>query len=218
MPEVDGIEMCKMLQKNEQTKHIPIVLLTAKNSTRSKILGLESGAIEFINKPFNTNELLLKINNIIVSTEHIISNLKKEIINNPDINVSKSNDDLFLENLITAINSKIEDPNFRVEDLSEALNMSYSALYRKCQALTGEGLVELVRLLRLKKAAIVIAKYGYSISEAAYISGFNDPKYFSKCFKKQFGKTPNTFKKEAIQMGSDNYLKKYKLDVSVIKK
>jgi len=218
MPEVNGIEMCKMLQKNEQTKHIPIVLLTAKNSTRSKILGLESGAIEFINKPFNTNELLLKINNIIVSTEHIISNLKKEIINNPAINVSKSNDDIFLENLITAINSKIEDPNFRVEDLSEALSMSYSVIYRKCQAITGEGLVELVRILRLKKAAVVIAKYGYSISEAAYVSGFNDPKYFSKCFKKQFGKTPNTFKKEAIQMGSENYLKKYKLDVSVIKK
>lgn len=218
MPEVDGIEMCKMLQKNQLTKHIPIVLLTAKNSIKSKIIGLESGAIEFINKPFNTNELLLKINNIIVSTEHIISNLKKEIISSPDINVNKSNDDLFLENLITAINSKIEDPNFRVEDLSEALNMSYSVLYRKCQALTGEGLVELVRILRLKKAAVVIAKYGYSISEAAYVSGFNDPKYFSKCFKKQFGKTPNTFKKEAIQIGSDKYLKKYKLDVSVIKK
>ncbi|UMB60283.1 response regulator [Lutibacter sp. A80] len=217
MPEVDGIEMCKMLQENKLTKHIPIILLTAKNSTKSKILGLESGAIEFINKPFNTNELLLKINNIIVSTEHIISNLKKEIINNPTINVDKSNDDIFLENLITAINSKIEDPNFRVEDLSEALSMSYSTLYRKCQALTGEGLVELVRLLRLKKAAIVIAKYGYSISEAAYISGFNDPKYFSKCFKKHFGKTPNTFKKEALQIGSEKYLKKYKLDVSIIK-
>jgi signal transduction histidine kinase/ligand-binding sensor domain-containing protein/AraC-like DNA-binding protein len=218
MPEVDGIEMCKMLQKNELTKHIPIVLLTAKNSTKSKILGLESGAIEFINKPFNTNELILKINNIIASTEHIISNLKKEIINNPAINVSKSNDDIFLENLITAINSKIEDPNFRVEDLSDALGMSYSVLYRKCQALTGEGLVELVRILRLKKAAVVIAKYGYSISEAAYVSGFNDPKYFSKCFKKQFDKTPNTFKKEAMQMGSEKYLKKYKLDVSIIKK
>ncbi|UMB52404.1 response regulator [Lutibacter sp. A64] len=218
MPEVDGIEMCKMLQKNELTKHIPIVLLTAKNSTKSKILGLESGAIEFINKPFNTNELLLKINNIIVSTEHIISNLKKEIINNPTINVNKSNDDIFLENLITAINARIEDPNFRVEDLSEALSMSYSTLYRKCQALTGEGLVELVRLLRLKKAAIVIAKYGYSISEAAYISGFNDPKYFSKCFKKYFGKTPNTFKKEAVEMGSENYLKKHNLDAGIIKK
>ncbi len=96
--------------------------------------------------------------------------------------------------------------------------MSYSTLYRKCQALTGEGLVELVRILRLKKAAIVIAKYGYSISEAAYISGFNDPKYFSKCFKKYFGKTPNTFKKEAVEMGSENYLKKHNLDAGIIKK
>ncbi|WP_298265682.1 two-component regulator propeller domain-containing protein [uncultured Lutibacter sp.] len=212
MPELDGIEMCTLLQKDKLTKHIPIVLLTAKNSTKSKILGLKSGAIEFINKPFNTNELLLKINNIIKSTEHIISNFKKEVISNPEINIDKSNDDIFLENLIAAINSKIENPNFKMEELAEALNVSYSVLYRKCQALTGEGLVDLVRLLRLKKAAIVIAKYGYSISEAAYISGFNDPKYFSKCFKKHFGKTPNTFKKEALQTGSENYLKKYKLD------
>ncbi|MEN8187482.1 MAG: two-component regulator propeller domain-containing protein [Bacteroidota bacterium] len=212
MPEMDGIEMCKKIQNDKLIKHIPIVLLTAKNSTKSKILGLESGAIEFINKPFNTNELLLKINNIISSTEQIISNFRKEIINTPEININKSNDDIFLENLIRAINEKIEDPNFKMEELAEALNVSYSVLYRKCQAITGKGLIDLVRLLRLKKAAIVIGKYGYSITEAAYVSGFNDPKYFSKCFKKQFGSSPNVFKKEAAAMGSENYLKKYKLD------
>ena len=211
MPKLDGIEMCKSLQKTPQTKHIPVVLLTAKNSTNSKIAGLESGAIEFINKPFNTNELLLKIKNIISSTEHIISKFKNEIIRNPEININKTQDEAFLENLVGVINSKIEDPNFKMEELADALHISYSVLYRKCLALTGNGLVDLVRFIRLKKAAVVIAKYGYTISEAAYLSGFNDPKYFSKCFKKQFGKAPNTFKKEAQEIGSEIYLKKHKL-------
>jgi len=212
MPKIDGIEMCKMLQNDQLTKHIPIVLLTAKNSTNAKLLGLKSGAIEFINKPFNTSELLLKINNIITSTEHILTKYKKESISHPKINIEKSQDDVFLENLVSAIHSNIENPNFKMEELADLLHMSYSALYRKCIAVTGQSLVDFVRLLRLKKAAIVIAKYGYSISEAAFMSGFNDPKYFSKCFKKQFDKTPNTFKKEAQLAGSEVYLNKYKLN------
>lgn len=211
MPEVDGIEMCNLLQNDSLTKHIPVIILTAKNSTLSKISSLESGAIEFINKPFNTNELVLKIKNIIKSTEHIISNFRKESLQNPEIKISKSNNDIFLENLIAAINAKIENPNFKMEELADSLNISYSALYRKCQALTGESLIDLVRQIRLKKAAIVIAKYGYSISEAAYVSGFNDPKYFSKCFKKQYGKSPNVFKREANEMGYKAYLELYKL-------
>jgi len=213
MPKLDGLEMTKLLQNDVLTKHIPIVLLTAKNTTNSKIIGLQSGAIEFINKPFDTKELLLKLNNIMVSTEHIISKFKKEIISQPAINIDKSQDDVFLENLIAVINSKLENPNFKMEELADALHMSYSVLYRKCNSLTNKSLVDLVRFLRLKKAAIVIAKYGYSVADAAYVSGFNDPKYFSKCFKKNFEKTPNSFKKEAQEMGSEACLKKYKLDV-----
>ena len=90
--------------------------------------------------------------------------------------------------------------------------MSYSSLYRKCQSLTGQTLVDFVRLMRLKKGAILITKYGHTISEVAYMIGFNDPKYFSKCFKKQFGITPNTFKKEAQETGYELYFKKHKLD------
>ena len=213
MPKLDGLEMTKLLQNDLLTKHIPIVLLTAKNNTNSKIVGLQSGAIEFINKPFDTKELLLKLNNIMMATEHIISKFKKELISQPAINIEKSQDDVFLENLVAVINSKLENPNFKMEELADALHMSYSVLYRKCHGLTNKSLVDLVRFLRLKKAAIVIAKYGYSVADAAYVSGFNDPKYFSKCFKKNFEMTPNAFKKEAQEMGSEACLKKYKLDV-----
>ncbi|MBD0833242.1 hybrid sensor histidine kinase/response regulator transcription factor [Aestuariibaculum sediminum] len=212
MPKMDGIEMCMMLQEDPLTKHIPVVMLTAKNSTNAKISGLKSGAIEYINKPFNTNELLLKIKNIISSKEHIISKYRKEIITSPDIDTEKTQDEIFLENMTNIINAKLNDEGFKIEDLAESLNMSYSSLYRKCQALTGKSLVDYIRLIRLKRAAILITKYGYTISESAFAVGFNDPKYFSKCFKKQYEKSPKEFAKEAEKIGVDNYLKKHNLE------
>ncbi|GAA4299551.1 two-component regulator propeller domain-containing protein [Aestuariibaculum suncheonense] len=212
MPKMDGIEMCAMLQEDTLTKHIPVIMLTAKNSTNSKISGLKSGAIEYINKPFNTNELLLKVKNIISSKEHIISKYRKEIISSPEIDTEKTQDEIFLENMTSIINAKLNDDGFKIEDLAESLNMSYSSLYRKCQALTGKNLVDYIRLIRLKRAAVLITKFGYSISEAAFAVGFNDPKYFSKCFKKQYDKSPKEFSKEAEKIGIDNYLKAHSLE------
>ena len=212
MPKLDGIEMCKKLQNNSLTKHIPLILLTAKNSTNSKISGLKSGAIEYISKPFNTNELLLKVKNIITSNEHIVSKYRKETINRPEILLDKSQDEIFLEKLVSNVNLRLDDSNFKLEELADSLNMSYSRLYRKCQSLTGTSLIDFVRLLRLKKGAILLTKYGYNISETAFKTGFNDPKYFSKCFKKQFKKTPGDFKKEAQKTDVNLYLKKYSID------
>ncbi|TXD48182.1 ATP-binding protein [Polaribacter sp. IC073] len=212
MPDLDGIAMCKKLQEDHLTKHIPVILLTAKNSTNSKILGLKSGAIEYINKPFNTNELLLKIQNILVSKEHIISKYRKEVISRPEVSLEKSQDEIFLENLVANINLRFEDSKFKMEELAVSLNMGYSSLYRKCHALTGHSLVDFVRILRLKKAAILITKLGYTVSETAFMTGFNDPKYFSKCFKKQFKKNPMDFKSEAQKIGVNEYLSKYKVE------
>ncbi|WP_299396663.1 ATP-binding protein [uncultured Gelidibacter sp.] len=211
MPELDGIEMSKKLQEDPLTKHIPVILMTAKNSTDSKIEGLKSGAIEYIKKPFNTNELLLKIQNILISREYIISKYRKEVISRPEDFIEKSQDELFLESLVANINLRLEDSNFKMEDLVDPLNMSYSSIYRKCQALTGHSLVDFVRILRLKKAAVLIAKNGYTVSETAFKTGFNDPKYFSKCFKKHFNKNPITFKNEAQKVGVDAYLEKHQI-------
>lgn len=211
MPILDGVAMCNMLQKDYLTKHIPVILLTAKNSTNSKIFALKSGAIEFINKPFNTNELLLKVKNIIASREHIISQYRAEAISKPEVTIQKSKDEVFLENLMTIVNTKLPDANFKMEELADSLNMSYSSFYRKCQALTGHSIIDFVRLMRLKKGAVILAKFGYTISEVAFMVGFNDPKYFSKCFKKQFGKTPKMFASDAKKEGVENYLKRYSL-------
>lgn len=212
MPILDGIEMCKKLHENSLTKHIPVILLTAKNTTNSKIEGLKSGAIEYISKPFNTNELLLKVKNIITSKEHIISKYRKETINRPEILIEKSQDEIFLENFVSQVNLRLDDSSFKMEELATSLHMSYSSLYRKCQSLTGQSLVDFVRLIRLKKAAILLTKYGYNISETSYKTGFNDPKYFSKCFKKQFSKTPGKFKKDALKEDINEYLKKYSIN------
>ena len=124
----------------------------------------------------------------------------------------KSQDEIFLEDLVSNINLRLEDANFKLEELAESLNMSYSRLYRKCKSLTGSSLLDFVRLLRLNKAAILITKYGFNISEAAFKTGFNDPKYFSKCFKKHFKLTPGDFKKEAQKTNISLYLKKYSID------
>ncbi|TXE09147.1 response regulator [Gelidibacter salicanalis] len=211
MPELDGIAMSKKLQEDPLTKHIPVVLMTAKNSTTSKIEGLKAGAIEYINKPFNTNELLLKIQNIIISREYIISKYRKEVISRPEDFIEKSQDEQFLESLVANVNLRLDDSNFKMDDLVAPLNMSYSSIYRKCQSLTGHSLVDFVRLLRLKKAAVLIAKHGYTVSETAFKTGFNDPKYFSKCFKKHFKKNPIAFKNEAQKMGVDEYLNKHQV-------
>ncbi len=210
MPQMDGIEMSKELKKHNLTKHIPIILLTAKNSTKAKIEGLKTGAVEFINKPFNTNELVLKVNNLLLSKEYIISKYRKELINRPHIEKNRSQDEIFLESFVDHINKNITDPDFKVQQLAGHLNMSYSSLYRKCLSVTGLSVIDFIREMRLKKGAILLAKFGYSISEAAHLVGFNDPKYFSKSFKNQFAETPKDFKKHAdLSDDVDVYLAQY---------
>ncbi|MEQ8419931.1 MAG: ATP-binding protein [Arenibacter algicola] len=194
MPKLDGMEMSKMLQKNELTTHIPIILLTAKKAAKNKILGLRAGAVEYINKPFNINELVLKVNNIITRSDRLIMKYKNDLITTPQNGGSRSQDEVFLENLVRLVENQISNPDFKTEDLAQDLNMSYSAIYRKFQGLTGKKIVDFVRTMRLKKAAVLISDCNYSVSEAAFLVGFNDPKYFSKCFKKEFGKSPRKLK------------------------
>lgn len=212
MPIMNGLKMCKALKKNKKTSHIPIILLTARNTTKTKIKGLEHGAIEFINKPFNIKELFLKTHNILTTQEKAFSNFKSELISSPKERKIKSKDTLFLEKLTETLNEEMRNPNFKLENLSEIFNMSYSVIYRKCQTLTGKTVVDFFRLIRLKKSAILLSQSGYTVSEVSFIIGFNDPQYFSNCFKKQFGKTPNSFKKEAKTTDLNELLSKYKLN------
>ncbi|MCF8274441.1 MAG: response regulator [Flavobacteriaceae bacterium] len=211
MPVMNGFEMCKALQKKKSTSHIPIVLLTAKNNSTAKIEGLKYGAIEYLKKPFNFHELTLKINNIIATKEKMISRYKTDLISKPEDITAPSKDDVFLENLVNELNNQIENPSFKLEDLSNSLNMSYSVIYRKCQDITGKTLIEFGRSLRLKKATLLIIQHGYNISEASFTVGYKDSKYFTKCFKEEFGVPPTILKKEAKKIGAEEVIKKYKI-------
>ncbi len=158
--------------------------------------------------------MLLKIKNNLIKNEHIISKYKNELINKPHIKIKKSQDEIFLENLNTIVNNCLSNSQFKVDELADKLNMSHSSLYRKCSALTGLSLVDYIRQLRLKKAAILLVKYGYNISEVAYMVGFNNPKYFSKSFKNQFNITPKQFKNKAKSSTNINiYLQENNVDV-----
>lgn len=199
MPIMDGISLCKELKNGKTTRHIPVILLTARNTTQSKLEGLKHGAIEYINKPFNVKELLLKVNNILDSKKQFIEQYRAEILTSSKEIEVESPDEKFIESVLLEIENNFEDPDFRLEELAEQLNMSYSNIYRRFQSLTGKTLVDFVRSFRLQKAVPLLINHNFTISEIAFRVGFNDPKYFSKCFKKEYEKTPKQFKQEHDQ-------------------
>ena len=194
MPIMDGITLCKNLKDKKCTRHIPIILLTTKNTTISKLEGLKFGAIEYINKPFNVKELLLKVKNILDAQSKIIEQYRTEILTESKDFKVESPDEKFIESVLLEMEQNFEDPEFRLEELSTTLNMSYSNIYRKFQALTDKTLVDFMRCFRLSKAESLLHNHNFTISEIAFRVGFNDPKYFSKCFKKEYGTTPKQYK------------------------
>ena len=206
MPIMDGITLCKNLKEKKSTRHIPIILLTTKNTTNSKLEGLKFGAIEYINKPFNVKELLLKANNILDAQKRIIEQYRAEILTESKELEVESPDEKFIEAVLLEIENNFEDPEFRLEELAEPLHMSYSNIYRKFQSLTDKTLVDFVRTFRLQKAISILIKHNFTISEIAFRVGFNDPKYFSKCFKKEYGKTPKQYKLEHESKRASNNL------------
>ncbi len=209
MPIMDGISLCKKLKNTKTTCHIPIILLTARNTTQSKLEGLKYGAIEYINKPFNVKELILKVNNILESNKNLIQKYRTELLSQVEAPRAESPDEKFIESVLLELEKNYTNADFKLEDLSNALNMSYSNIYRRFQSITNKTLVDFMRSLRLKKAAIILVKHNYTISEIAFNVGFNDPKYFSRCFKKEYDHTPKQFKLLS-KMGNENdFIKSY---------
>lgn len=214
MPVMTGIQLCEHLNSNPKTEHIPVFIITGKSSVKNKYTGLELGAVEFINKPFDSKELLLKITNTINSQNKLASNIKKTIIKNPVVNAVESSDDKFLRELYLIVNERLSDPNFKVEELSESLNISYSSLYRKCKSTTGLNLKEYIKTLRLKKAAYLLVQSNERVSDISYNVGFNNPKYFTKKFKDHFKITPKQFRNKYLDSkNKKNFLKKHEVNI-----
>lgn len=195
MPKMDGYELCQKAKNDMRISHIPIILLTAKSSEENKYLGIESGADDYISKPFNIDMLKLKITKIIEKQKKLQNVFKKKI----DISVNDtqimSMDEKFVQKAVSIVEENISNSDFLVEDLCKEMAMSRVYFYKKILALTDKTPSEFVRFIRLKRAAELLVKSQMFVNEIAFQVGFNEPKYFRKYFKEEFGITPNEYKK-----------------------
>jgi DNA-binding response OmpR family regulator len=193
MPEVDGLELCRLLKNDVKTSHIPIVLLTAKASEENILQGLKTGADDYITKPFSTKLLIARIKNLIDIRRQLQNNINYEMTLQPvKTSVSKI-DRKFLRDLQAVIKKNMSDPEFNVEELSKKLYMGYTTLYRKIKALYGHTPTEFIRSCRLKRA-LQLLKSGYgSVTEVAFEVGFSSRAYFTKCFREKFQQLPSDF-------------------------
>ena len=203
MPEMDGFELCKKLKTDERTSHIPIILLTAKAGKESKIEGLETGADDFITKPFDVDELLIRIKNLIEQRnklhERFMKNINKIGFGKPmkfDIPDFSAVDQIFLQKATKHIRQNISDPDMNVEILAERMALSRRQLQRKMMGITGNSPNKFIRSVKLNRAAELLASKTGSVTEIAYEVGFNNLSWFAKSFKEQFGVLPSDYPPE----------------------
>ena len=193
MPKKDGYQLCNEIKQDEATSHIPVILLTAKAERKDKLAGLQLGADDYLIKPFDSQELQIRVKNLIkirrklqVLFKNGNINLRKEKLLNPV-------DQRFLERVMDIITDNLSDEQFDVQQFSREIGMSGTQLRRKMNALTGQSPNHFIRSKRLKEAARLIREEQQTVSEAAYQSGFNSLSYFSKCFQEEFGKLPSEY-------------------------
>lgn len=193
MPEMDGVELCKKIKEEEKTSHIPVILLTAKADIESRLEGLETGADDYMTKPFNARELQTRVKNLIHQREKLIARFSRTVILKPKEIAITSPDEIFLEKVMVIIENHLGNSEFSVDDFQKEIGMSRMQLHRKLKALTGHSAGEFMRIQRLIRASEMLSKTDDNISEVCYQTGFTSLSYFAKCFKKQFGTTPKDY-------------------------
>jgi signal transduction histidine kinase/DNA-binding response OmpR family regulator len=193
MPVMDGFELCKKLKSDQRTSHIPIILLTARADMESKLEGLEFGSDDYVTKPFDAKELQIRCRNLLEQRRRLREKFSKELAVEPHEITVSSLDEKFITRALQIIEEKISDPEFGVEKFSREIGMSRANLYRKLQAITGHTAKDYIRIIRLKRAALLLQKRTGNITEIAFAVGFNSPSYFSECFRKYFGQLPSTY-------------------------
>ena len=191
-PDMDGIEMCKRLKIDERTDHIPIVILTARADRSSKLEGLQTGADDYLIKPFDSEELEVRVKNLLEQRRKLRDKFRMEFLQGePELRLPS--DHVFLNRLIDIFNQHYSDPDFRIPQLSGRLNLSQSQVRRKTLALCGYTPNEFLRYYRLRKAAIYFRSGHKNVAQVMYLVGFNNQSYFARCFHKLFGMTPSQF-------------------------
>jgi signal transduction histidine kinase/ligand-binding sensor domain-containing protein/DNA-binding response OmpR family regulator len=195
MPGTDGLALCATVKSRENTNHIPVILLTARSSVGHQVEGLATGADAYISKPFNTRILALTIKNLLVAKEIMREKFSQQLVLQPG-NIpltSNSPEEKFIGKLMGIIEAKLNDPEFDVDTLVMEIGMSRSVLYKKVQTLTNYSVADLIKEMRLKKAAELFRQTSLSVADVAFSVGFNDRKYFSREFRKQFEMSPSEF-------------------------
>ncbi len=193
MPDLNGNELCRILKNDERTSHIPIIMLTARSSVEDKIKGLRSGADDYLSKPFDIDELKIRLRNLLKQREML--RLKYGMLTGLENHTGKSvtQDDRLMNKITRLINENLRDFNFDVGVLQEKVGMSRVHLYRKIKAITGLSPSILIRNIRMKQAALLIRQQEGSISDVAFSIGFTNPSYFSRCFREFYGVLPRDF-------------------------
>ncbi|MCB0631184.1 MAG: response regulator, partial [Lewinella sp.] len=191
MPGMNGFELCAQLKKDIKTDHIPIILLTARAGEEYKIKGLKVQADDYLPKPFNQEELMVRIRNLIKSRSRLRQRFAEQSLFQ-NVDTGQDAEDLFLKQLKEVIEDHISDPRFDVNTLSKLLGMSKSQLNRKMKAVVNKSPNQFIRSYRLAKARHLIKSTDATLSEIAYDVGFSSPAYFSKCFHDEFGFPPSS--------------------------
>lgn len=197
MPGKDGFEVCRALKNDLRTAHIPIILLTARTAREDKLTGLETGADDYLSKPFDSYELKVRVTNLIHQRQQLRERFPALTTVKPAEVVTNSIDQTFLERALQFIENNMADPDYIIDKLAADLAMSRANLNRKLRALTGMSSNQFMQAMRLERAKDLLRKQAGTVAEIAYMTGFNNPAYFSKCFKDAYGQTPGNFAKEA---------------------
>lgn len=193
MPEANGIELCSKIRSDVRTSHIPIILLTARAAEEQKIEGFEAGANDYITKPFSFEILQSRIKNLLAIREASQKQFQKHFdVKASNIEVT-SLDEKLIKRAIEVVEQNIMEPDFSIENLSQELGMSRVYLYKKLVSLTGKAPLEFVKSIRLQQAVQLLEKSDLNVSEVAYRVGFNNPKYFAKCFKEEYKVLPSAY-------------------------
>ena len=193
MPEMDGFEMCAKLKTDARTSHIPVILLTARASSESKIEGLETGADDYLTKPFNARELEVRVKNLIEQRRRLQERFQRELLVEPSEVTVTSMDEQFLQKVMAIVEAHMDDAGLDTNKLAHGAGVSRRHLNRKLRALTGQSVREFIRSLRMKRAAQLLQQQFGSVTEIAYEVGFQSIAHFAKVFRKQFGVSPSEF-------------------------
>ncbi len=202
MPRVDGIEFTRMIKLNEHSSHIPVVLLTAKTSEESQLEGLETGADDYIMKPFSIEVLKVRVHNLIETREKLREHFIKDPLARPEKYTTNEVDRNFMDKMEKIIEENMGSLDFGPEGLAREMAMSRTLLYMKMKALTGVTVNDYIKTIRLNKAAKLLLEQEVPVNEVAEMVGFKNPKHFSTAFSKQFGLPPSQYGKKKGNLDS----------------